>query len=250
MPEHEGGPPREDDGAARLEDIAATMARPLEREAKARRREQERARAARQRIRASIARASLRVAVLGPVLRAVTDLSVWVVPGFLIGFVAMAIVGEGLMQVAGTYGSVLQGALIVQGFVLPAVLVRRELRWLRALPFPVRGYVEALTVIESEYQRRVTVTIRLAGGGGAAPTPELCRTVFGRVAESVRVDGASIELTSHSIHCPSDMGWIPGRGFHRQYGVRRWLRPLVGGVLVAFHERYPIGEIVIGQPPA
>jgi hypothetical protein len=122
-------------------------------------------------------------------------------------------------------------------------LVRAELAWLRALPFPVRGYAATLGESPGE-ERRVRVHLEFRG---AAPEHEVLEGLFGRVtfpatARITEGRGAGWTAESGPIRSVALDDLDPTNG-----PVLSWMRSVVDEVLLPLHAAFPLRGVEFGD---
>ncbi|HET7464494.1 MAG TPA: hypothetical protein VFJ82_24760 [Longimicrobium sp.] len=117
--------------------------------------------------------------------------------------------------------------------------VRMEAAWLRALPFPVRGYFRVLGDTPAEERCvRVRITFR-----HTAPAREVLEGMAGRMAypATARLDGGSglrWTIRSAAIRTPAvdDVEMT-------NLQVLAWMRIVIGDVLLPLHDAYPLRSV-------
>jgi hypothetical protein len=170
-------------------------------------------------------------------------------PPFPILRIAMAavVVGTFLLFAPGAAWQVLGWALLlgaIAGFfggrlLLGPRYVRGEAAWLRALPFPVRGYFRVLGETPSE-ERFVRVRILFRH---AAPERQVLEGLAGRLVypATATLDGGTglrFTIRSAAIRTPAvDDGEITNRQ------VLGWMRGMIREVLLPLHEAYPMRSV-------
>jgi len=156
---------------------------------------------------------------------------------------AAVVAGTILLFAAGTAWQVLGWTLLlgaIGGFfggrlLLGPRYVRGEAAWLRALPFPVRGYFRVLGETPSE-ERFVRVRIHFRH---AAPEREVLEGIAGRLVypATATLDGGGLRWTlrSAAIRTPVvEDGEITNRQ------ALGWMRGVIDEVLLPLHEAYPL----------
>ncbi|HSU17269.1 hypothetical protein [Longimicrobium sp.] len=157
---------------------------------------------------------------------------------------AAVVAGTGLLLFAGERGSLPGLALIllvVAGYfparwIVGRRQVRAEAAWLRALPFPVRGYFRVLGGTPAG-ERQVRLRIRFRG---AAPERQVLEGLLGRVHIP-----ATARLTGGSGHT-----WRAESGPIRtvivddvdptNLSALSWMRTVIGEALIPLHGVFPL----------
>ena len=165
-------------------------------------------------------------------------------PPLLAFAIAAVVVGTTLLLLAGEHGTVPGLALLglaVAGYfparwIVGMRQVRAEAVWLRALPFPVRGYFRVLGGTPAE-ERSVRLRIRFRG---AAPEREVLEGLLGRVhlpatARLTGGSGASWRAQSGPIRTliiddvdPTNLATLS------------WMRSVLDEALIPLHEVFPL----------
>jgi hypothetical protein len=117
-----------------------------------------------------------------------------------------------------------------------AWLLRVERDWLRALPFPVRGYFHALGDTPEE-ERRLRVRIRFRG---AAPEREVMEGFLRRVhvpttAHLIDVDGSTWTAESGPIRTT-----MSEDGSETNVPSLSWMRSVIDSALLPLHAAHPL----------
>lgn len=232
----------ERDAVAALEQRTRDAAEPLDRELEARERVQTRALASGAAKKERGARRAFWFSVLGPAGTGIGHVMVMVSAAALAGIAWGIIEGTPSVVEVGLACAAFSAAY----FGMAYLVIRRDVRWLRALPFRTRGYQEVLGLDE-----RPTSTVQVdVAFESAASTPDesLCQSIFGKVSTSVTLSGDLVRINSPALPCKSLAG-ITGGSRYLTNEVHRWLRILLGGMLVPIHGTFRIREVEIRPLP-
>ena len=236
------------EAAARAERLAREAAAPMARDLRARAEaadNEERLQSARDDV---ASRRAFRNSVVGARGQALGMFFKWIMAPATPLFIVLGVV-FGVVHVVPAFAAVGIVAVGVLGLLgLPVSLwyfqrlVDRELSWLADLPFPARGYQDTLSADPSRNQV-VIVEVRLADNV-TMPDDAYCNEMFGGVVDSVHVDEEGLHIESPPLRCPEPPDNSAGSR-DSTHNLRLWLRPLLGGMLVPFHEAFPIREVLI-----
>ncbi|HEU4453208.1 MAG TPA: hypothetical protein VFR81_09105 [Longimicrobium sp.] len=124
-----------------------------------------------------------------------------------------------------------------------AWLLRVERDWLRALPFPVRGYFRVLGGTPAE-ERRLRVRIRFRG---AAPDREVMEGFLRRVhvpatAHLIGVDGSAWTAESGPIRT-----MLLEDGSETNVSSLSWMRSVIDEALLPLHAAYPLRGVEFSE---
>jgi len=136
----------------------------------------------------------------------------------------------GWMLLGGAIGGFFVGRLL-----LGPRYVRGEAAWLRALPFPVRGYFRVLGDTPSEERFvRVRITFRRA-----APEREVLEGLAGRAAATLDGGGGlrwTVRSTAIRTPAVDDVEMT-------NLQVLSWMRGMISEVLLPLHDAYPLRSV-------